>query len=156
MQPKIIKTYIAALLNTIIFCTFIWCPATVAQEMTAASLPSYLEPLLKASSVTGRFGGLGVPAKDYPLFEKALNDKSLKQSSLKKAMKSATPAGKLYVAMIMLKHYPKEAETALKTLADNSKQVQIQEGCIVQEYSLSKAAKELLTKGTLASISPPK
>lgn len=128
----------------------------VTAQVKKSSTLSYIAPLLKATRVSGKFQGRGGLSKDYKLFKKALADKTIKIDSLESSMKTATPAGKLYVAMILLKHSPEKGKTVLKSMSKDSTKLILLTGCIANSYTVGKAAKELLEKGSLLSIYPPK
>ena len=130
------------------------CADTSAKPGKKISMPSYIQPLLEADSVTDQYAGRGGESKSFKLLTRALKDKELKLKTLNDSLKDATPAGKIYIALIMMKHYPEKARSTLEALSkDNSKFV-FSSGCEAMNYTVGKAAKELLSTGKLFNIEP--
>ena len=117
--------------------------------------PAYIEPLLKARSVTDQYLGRGGESPTYKIFQKALKDKTLSFDGLKQSIKDATPAGKIYIAMIIYHKNKTEGKAILKSLLKDDTELRVSTGCLAHLYTVGKAAQELFDKGTLLSVYPP-
>lgn len=127
------------------------------KEATNKNEPSYIKPLLKAKQVNDELiGEGGAPSQDFKIFKRALLDKNISLPFLKKSISQASASGKIYMAMIMMKHYPKEAKSTLQSLKSDQTKFDFQSGCEILSYSVNSAAKELLEKGNLLGLDPNK
>lgn len=127
---------------------------TAPAASKARGLPDYFKPLINADHVSDAFRGRGGASEDYKLFVRALKDSSVPIESIRKSIDSATPSGKLYIAMILLARSPAEGKATLKSLSRDKTEIVVRTGCIANEYTVGSAAKELLTKGSLLSVYP--
>lgn len=124
------------------------------QGARKAKVPSYLKPLTKATKVTDeQVGEGGESSKDYALYARALKDRTLEFNSLNSHMKSSTPSGKIYFAMLIMKHFPEQAKPTLTKLLGDKSSLEVQSGCEIMDYTVSSAVRELLDRGKLIMLS---
>ena len=129
-------------------------PKTIPKKKSEKSVPSYIEPLIKATRVTDiQIGEGGEYSKNYAIFARALKDREVRLPALTAQIESASPAGKIYLAMLIKHHFPEAAKPILEGLLKNKDGLEIQSGCEIMEYTVSSAAKELLERGKLIMFS---
>ena len=116
--------------------------------------PSYIEPLTKAKRLTDATIGEGERSTLYPIFIRALADQSLKPETLTDLIKRSTPAGKIYLVMVLMRRDKNSADKILKELEKDSTTLEYQSGCEVFPTTTGKAAHALLTDGKFMDIAP--
>lgn len=116
--------------------------------------PSYIEPLTKAKRLTDATIGEGERSTLYPIFKRALADQSLKPEALKDLIKRSTPAGKIYLVMVLMRRDENSADKILKEMEKDSTTLEYQSGCEIFPTTTGKAAHSLLTDGKFMDIAP--
>lgn len=116
--------------------------------------PSYLKPLTKAKRLTDATIGEGERSTIYPIFKRALDDTSLKPNLLTDLIKRSTPAGKIYLVMVLMRRDQNSADKQLKELEKDSTAVEYQSGCEVFPTTVGEAAHSLLAERKFMDISP--
>lgn len=119
-----------------------------------SAAPSYLEPLTKANRLTYATIGEGERSTLYPVFGRALADSALRPDHLEGLMKRSTPAGKIYLVMVMMRRDKNSADKILKELEKDSTSLDYQSGCEVFPTTVGEVAHSLLTNRKFMDMAP--
>lgn len=131
--------------------------ASELKKMTNNQIQNCLETLASAKQVSDELiGEGGTKSKDFGKFLILLRDKQTGANQLEQFIKSASPAGKIYLSMVLMKRAPDRAKATLSSLTTNRDKFEFQSGCEILSYTVGSAAKELLSNGSLLGIDPLK
>lgn len=120
----------------------------VKQDEQLEQLPACMETLRKAAYLAdGTIGEQAKVAPEFLAYKEALRLKGVEPDQLELMLKRATPAGKIYTAMVMAKHYPSFAKEVLEQIQTDRDPVVIRSGCeVLHDFTVGQAASELLNK----------
>jgi hypothetical protein len=135
MEPKPAKIVIAKV------------KSKVRQDADLEKLPQCMETLRKAKFLSDGVRGEGVSVTtEYTAYKEALALKGVEPEALELMLKRATPAGKIYTALLMAKHYPTFGKEVLESIKSDNRKITCRTGCEVLDFTVGQAATELLTK----------
>lgn len=120
----------------------------VKQDEQLENLPACMETLRKAAYLAdGTIGEQAQAAPEFTAYKEGLKLKDVGTDQLELMLKRATPAGKIYTALLMAKHYPSFAKEVLEQIKDDRDPVVVRSGCeVLHDYTVGQVASELLTK----------
>jgi hypothetical protein len=130
----------------------------LAQAQTS-ELDKQLEALTHAQGIEGsRIGYAATPNPAYePIertFRQALQRGNIEISQLKKLMKQASPAGRLYLAALIQRLDKEEGDRLLTNLLSDKSIISERSGCTVDSRTVGDVATELLKNGSIAIALP--
>lgn len=120
----------------------------VKQDEQLENLPACMETLRKAAYLAdGTIGEQAHAAPEFTAYKEGLKLKGVGTDQLELMLKRATPAGKIYTALLMAKHYPSFATEVLNQIKDDRDPVVVRSGCeVLHDYTVGQVASALLTK----------
>ena len=119
-----------------------------------SSAKSLIDKLVRADALTTARVGEGMPSPIYADYLALTSLQKLDSKELVDGIKRATPAGKIYLAMVMMSHVPTGAKAQLLALKGKSETVRFQRDCKGTELSLGECASMLVSKGEIYGLKP--
>ena len=118
-------------------------------------LPDYLEQMRKAEHLDDSAVGYAAKRSEtFEAFEKALAAGDSIRGDLEWLLKNASPAGRIYAA-ILISHFDKEAgRKALESLKTDNATVNYRSGSLVEDRTVGDLAQDLLRGETIIILRP--
>lgn len=114
-------------------------------DMVTPIRPPYLEALTQADTLDDPAVGIaGQKSETYQAFEQAMAAGNTIRPELEKMLQQATPAGRLYAALLLMKLDRKAGKQALKQLQADQATVIRFSGCLRLPMTVSQAAAQVL------------
>jgi hypothetical protein len=120
-------------------------PQTVAGPKLNPRLAAYLETLRTAGGLQGRaLGATARPSQLYQAFEQAITAGSKIRPEIEWLLDEATPAGRIYAAMLLVKLDPKAGRQALESMQSDQTPMSAASGCTTLQTTVGAAVNDIL------------
>jgi hypothetical protein len=129
-------------------------PKLSATKAPKPNLPIELEILRTAAGLQGRaLGAMARPSKLYQAFEQA-GQAGPTRPNLERLLREATPAGRIYAAMLLVKLDPKAGRQALDQMRSDQTPLTVAAGCTIMKTTVGAAVDDIL-QGRSGVFPPP-
>jgi hypothetical protein len=116
----------------------------LAMAPSRPELPPYLITLSEATRLEGKaLGAMARPSKLYQAFEQALQACPTRPN-LEWLLREATPAGRIYAAMLLVKLDPKAGRQALDQMRSDQTPLTVAAGCTTMKTTVGAAVDDIL------------
>ena len=120
-------------------------PKPLERPTLNQALPAYLATLRGATRLEGRaLGMVAAPSKIYQAFEQALQPGKTSRSDIKQLLDEATPSGRIYTAMLLVKLDPKAGRQLLEQMRSDQTALTEASGCGTSQTSVGAAVEDIL------------
>jgi hypothetical protein len=126
----------------------------LAMAPSQRELPPYLMTLSKATRLEGKaLGAMARPSNLYQAFEQSLQAVP-NRPNLERLLRKATPAGRIYAAMLLVKLDPKAGRQALDQMRSDQTPLTVAAGCTTMKTTIGAAVDDIL-QGRSGVLPPP-
>jgi hypothetical protein len=125
--------------------TIVPLPNPVERPKPNPLLPAYLMTLSKATRLEGKaLGAVAKPSQLYQAFEQALKSGKSIRPEIEQLLREATPAGRIYAAMLLVKLDPKAGRQLLEQMKSDQTALTEASGCRSSQTSVGAAVADIL------------
>lgn len=129
-------------------------PKLAATTAPKPNRPAEFEILRTAAGLQGRaLGAMARPSKLYQAFEQA-RQAGPNRPNLERLLREATPAGRIYAAMLLVKLDPKAGRQALDQMRSDQTPLTVAAGCTIMKTTVGAAVDDIL-QGRSGALPPP-